>query len=172
MSLPLLLEIGTEEIPDWMIPGAKKFGLHRFKNLEDFLFSDFVFDLIKNKEEWNSASFENLEQARVLDAIKLYLPQATFYDDAEASNGRFEYFHLENSSSFGDFMRALGLQRNISLGVFNVNEQRSLDVGGLSYRALEKIHEFYEQDFRLFGYPMLDEIGLCNDQFQIEPCKR
>ena len=27
MSLPFLLEIGTEEIPDWMIPGAGKFAL-------------------------------------------------------------------------------------------------------------------------------------------------
>ena len=33
MSLPLLLEIGTEEIPDWMIPGALKHLYELFQRL-------------------------------------------------------------------------------------------------------------------------------------------
>src|SRR5215813_10166698 len=34
MSLPLLLEIGTEEIPDWMIPGALENLRYLFEKLE------------------------------------------------------------------------------------------------------------------------------------------
>ena len=111
-----------------------------------------MLSVIENVEKWDGADFDGLEQARIMDTVKLFLPQTVFFDPGEAACGRFEYFHLEDADSFCGFMEGIGFHRKIKLGFFNVNEQRVLKVNLLPHRTRERICEIYAQDFLTFGY--------------------
>ena len=142
------IDLGTE----WIMPGVRAFGLANVRGFDEFIFSDFVADAANNYDRWSLADFQNLEQARVWDIVRLFLPQTAFFDPSEAASGRFQIFKLERGAEFDDFLRSMGITRGAQLLMHNTNDIKKVVFDMLSDDALNRLCRLYSMDFINFDY--------------------
>ena len=145
---------------EWIMPAAAAYGLDRFTDFEDFLFSDFISDVVEDGRKWSVARFDDLEQARVAaGVVRMYLPQIYYYDPDEAKKGRFLVLKLEDASRFDFFMKSVGVDRGLELKIHNSNDMKTIGERDLSARALDRLCDLYSTDFSSFEYPRPSGIG-------------
>ena len=139
---------------EWMMPSVKAYGLHKLKDINDFISSDFLTHIEDSHRKWIVGPYDNYEQAQMMLGVKLFVPQFVFLDPEEMVAGRFRYFKLEDANHFDSFMKLIGFNRGVKLGNHNSNDSKTIDATSLSDRGLKRVVDLYASDFSVFDYPL------------------